>query len=628
MFKKILFLICILLGLFKIDQAISSPILYGEDISDIGKWNQEKFIDWYGVKKPTDTQKAIFLALEATKKNNPVGPYLIARLSYWVRLPVSYQIAWYKYAMKSNSKDSYFLDEFKRLEKKSSVIDKKSAEQISNIELITETEKFLVARRNFLGRLEPRDLIDEGWIQFVGYRGYVNEPLAQLLIEEGLRLAIAKNDKYLIADARNNLGVIFINSFNKNIRNPRLAKIHFMDAFESDYAPYNLLWLSYVGQIQLTNEEREKLQQRYISLNKERDIFRSLDKPPQEFIGKPKLMLKFLISQYNKYKKPELAMAVADYIEDNNETFNINEAINWYSKFINDTVPDSNIKYGWNEDEYPNTDAIRLERLKIIKAGKYQKDMPVMKDAVNKIFSINLEEDSKSNTGIKNINSTKLFALIIGNSKYKNNYLKTPESDADKVSKELESMGFYVINKNNLKKNDFALALLNFSEVAKNSEVTVVYYSGHGIQMGGINYLLPVDFDFNSPKETITFNGINMNDILRQNIPGKSRIIFLDACRNNPYDNTKGLAPINEVSGTLISYATRDGSVAYDGINDHMSPYSEALIRHIHENEDIAIILRNIRADVKSKTSGKQEPWEYGDLGPGKFILSKLTKHN
>jgi uncharacterized caspase-like protein len=175
-------------------------------------------------------------------------------------------------------------------------------------------------------------------------------------------------------------------------------------------------------------------------------------------------------------------------------------------------------------------------------------------------------------------------------------------------------------------------ALLDFSQKAADSDLTVLFYSGHGMQMGGVNYLLPIDIDFNRPSDIIVSEGISINDLLRRNLPGKNRVVFLDACRTNParaagkISPPEGLAPINAPRSTLISFATRDGSVAYDSVGSKNSPYTMALVDSLDKDEDIAILLRGVREEVLRLTQGKQEPWEYGSLTGGQLIFSKLAK--
>ena len=113
-------------------------------------------------------------------------------------------------------------------------------------------------------------------------------------------------------------------------------------------------------------------------------------------------------------------------------------------------------------------------------------------------------------------------------------------------------------------------------------------------------------------------------------MPGKTNLFFLDACRSSPFKTattrgaSDGLAPVNAPRGTLISFATKDGSVAFDSVGGNNSPYSISLAKNLDANEDISIVLRQVRDEVMLLTKNKQEPWEYGALSGGKIIISKL----
>jgi uncharacterized caspase-like protein len=116
---------------------------------------------------------------------------------------------------------------------------------------------------------------------------------------------------------------------------------------------------------------------------------------------------------------------------------------------------------------------------------------------------------------------------------------------------------------------------------------------------------------------------------VEQYLPGKTKLVFLDACRDNPLLTagvrgvSKGLAPINVSEGTLISYATKDGQTAEDG-SGRNSPFTAALLEHIDEPRDIGVVLRKVREKVMQRTNGRQQPWEYGSLTGGELVLSKI----
>jgi hypothetical protein len=119
------------------------------------------------------------------------------------------------------------------------------------------------------------------------------------------------------------------------------------------------------------------------------------------------------------------------------------------------------------------------------------------------------------------------------------------------------------------------------------------------------------------------------NDVIEKYLPGKTKLVFLDACRDNPLMQvasrsvSRGLAPINVSEGTLISYATKDGSVAQDGDGNN-SPFTTALLEHLGDPDDIAVVLRKVRDKVMKSTGGKQQPWEHGSLTGGALVLSAI----
>ena len=127
----------------------------------------------------------------------------------------------------------------------------------------------------------------------------------------------------------------------------------------------------------------------------------------------------------------------------------------------------------------------------------------------------------------------------------------------------------------------------------------------------------------------VELHGISLNSVVDRFLPGKTKLVFLDACRDNPLlqlasrSVSRGLAPISVSQGTLISYATKDGSVAADGDGKN-SPFTKALLQYIDTPEDIAVVLRKVRDQVMRDTGGQQQPWEYGSLSGGSLILSAI----
>ena len=188
----------------------------------------------------------------------------------------------------------------------------------------------MLDRRSKIGPIEPYDLVNEGWIQFVGFRGKVNEPLAQLLTEEALRLSVALNYEWMKEDARNNLGVILSDAANKYIKNSRLANVHLLDAYGSRFAPNNLLWDEYENEMTLTKEQIKELRIRYKQEKKR-------EHPTVLMAGNNKIktvpeILKNLIGEFEKKGDPEIANEIADFYEGNLSSLKIDDCIKWYEK--------------------------------------------------------------------------------------------------------------------------------------------------------------------------------------------------------------------------------------------------------------------------------------------------------
>lgn len=221
-------------------------------------------------------------------------------------------------------------------------------------------------------------------------------------------------------------------------------------------------------------------------------------------------------------------------------------------------------------------------------------------------------------------------ALVIGNAAYPGSArLDNPVNDAHAVSQRLRSMGFVVTTVLDANRQRLVQAMAQFRRSAAGADLSLLFYSGHGVQVFGKNYMLPTDVDQSDPAQA-TIQGLALNDVIESFLPGKTKLVFLDACRDNPLQRTgersvtKGLAPISVAQGTLISYATKDGQTASDGVGSRNSPFTQALLEHIGDPQDIGVVLRKVREKVMRATGGKQQPWEYGSLTGGELILSAI----
>lgn len=227
--------------------------------------------------------------------------------------------------------------------------------------------------------------------------------------------------------------------------------------------------------------------------------------------------------------------------------------------------------------------------------------------------------------------SIKAYALVIGNSAYAgSSRLANPVNDARAFASKLRELGFKVTEITDADRSKLVSALAQFSRNASDADLSLLFYAGHGVQITGTNYMLPVDLNLNDLTQA-PLQGISLNDVVEKYLPGKTKIVFLDACRDNPLMQvasrgvSRGLAPINVSEGTLISYATKDGSVAQDG-DGRNSPFTSALLEHIGDPDDIAVVLRKVREKVMKNTGNKQQPWEYGSLTGGALVLSALKQ--
>jgi len=172
-------------------------------------------------------------------------------------------------------------------------------------------------------------------------------------------------------------------------------------------------------------------------------------------------------------------------------------------------------------------------------------------------------------------------------------------------------------------------AMLSFGRsLRKNATTGLFYYAGHGVQVRGKNYLIPVNASI-SAEDEIDLEGIDVNDFLRVMNDSKSRvnIVVLDACRNNPFARSfrssggGGLAPVQAPKGTFIAYATAPGQVALDGENSENSPYTEALSRAISEpGLSLETVFKRTRSKVLEVTGEQQVPWETSSI-TGEFYF-------
>ncbi len=211
-------------------------------------------------------------------------------------------------------------------------------------------------------------------------------------------------------------------------------------------------------------------------------------------------------------------------------------------------------------------------------------------------------------------------ALVIGNSTYLVSPLKNPANDAKLMAKTLRGLGFSVDERMNLSQGQMKQAIEDFGRSIKQGGVGLFYYAGHGMQVDGRNYLIPIDADIQGEAE-VEIKAVDAGAILAKMDIAKNsmNIVILDACRNNPFARSfraanLGLASMNAPSGTLIAYATAPGSVASDGTGQN-GLYTEQLATSMKKpGLKIEDVFKQVRSGVQSKTQGKQVPWESSSL--------------
>ncbi|SCW66510.1 WD domain-containing protein, G-beta repeat-containing protein [Ancylobacter rudongensis] len=222
------------------------------------------------------------------------------------------------------------------------------------------------------------------------------------------------------------------------------------------------------------------------------------------------------------------------------------------------------------------------------------------------------------------------LALVIGNSAYRHvSPLANPQNDARLMESALREAGFEVTQVLDADLTQMRRALLAFGRALRegNVEAGLIYYAGHGVQVGGENYLVPVSAQI-ADEDEIPIETINANDMLRtlESAGSRINIVVLDACRNNPFARsvrsaTRGLAPVDAPRGTVIAYATSPGDVASDGEAGN-SPYAAALAGAIREARGLPIesVFKATRRQVLAATGEKQVPWETSSI-TGEFYF-------
>ena len=225
--------------------------------------------------------------------------------------------------------------------------------------------------------------------------------------------------------------------------------------------------------------------------------------------------------------------------------------------------------------------------------------------------------------------SAEKIALIIGNSKYQNlGSLNNTTNDAKLIEKNLKEIGFKTQIILDANEQQTRKVIRNFAIESENTNIALIFYAGHGAQVFSENYLLPTDIDIPKRESDIQLSGIKVDDIINS-IHSKVKVVFLDACRDNPalikslskgrgsYQGglaaAKNSSLTDNSSGVFVAYATDSGNVALDG-NEKNSPFTVALAKYIKEPISIDDMFSKVTKEVRQKTDNAQKPYKYASL--------------
>jgi tripartite-type tricarboxylate transporter receptor subunit TctC len=236
------------------------------------------------------------------------------------------------------------------------------------------------------------------------------------------------------------------------------------------------------------------------------------------------------------------------------------------------------------------------------------------------------------------VHAQKRVALVIGNSSYQHaGELANPKNDATDMAASLRSAGFQVIEGYDLNKAALDRKIRDFATALRGAQAGLFFYAGHGLQVSGQNYIVPVDAELTT-EAALDFEMVRL-DLLHRTMEREAptNILILDACRNNPLARNlaramgtrsaaigRGLAAVESGAGTLISFSTQPGNVALDGVGRN-SPFAGALVKHMTSSQDdLGSILIAVRNDVMEETQRKQVPWEHSAM-MGRFYFKAPT---
>ncbi len=222
-------------------------------------------------------------------------------------------------------------------------------------------------------------------------------------------------------------------------------------------------------------------------------------------------------------------------------------------------------------------------------------------------------------------------ALVIGNASYKNGPLKNPVNDARAMAAALRNLGFEVLTAENASRKTMLQKLREYRDTLRPDSVGLFYYAGHGVQVKGQNYLIPIDASVRSEAE-VDEESVNLSYLLDRLEEARNsiNIVILDACRDNPFARSfrsasRGLAQVDAPTGTLIAYSTAPGRTASDGDGAN-GTYTEEMLRVLKTpGLKVEDVLKRVRAGVVQRTNGLQTPWDASSLIGDFYFIPAAT---
>ena len=219
-------------------------------------------------------------------------------------------------------------------------------------------------------------------------------------------------------------------------------------------------------------------------------------------------------------------------------------------------------------------------------------------------------------------------ALVIGNSNYDRfGKLTNPKNDAAAIADKFRSLGVGVELLLDANRATLVNALNSFQYNARGKDVNILYYAGHSAQINGVNYLIPTDMQMESVVASyVRMNAIAMNDVI-DNMPAKVKVIFMEACRENPVSksvSSAGLAPVSASLGAFVVYANKNCASIEEKARN--SVFTAAMLQNMDAPQDIGVVLRKVRQAVLTQSTNGQEPWDSGTLVGDELVLSRLSR--